>query len=211
MEAAKKAVQDFTSLRGHRTEVDERVQPAITSETVKPVRHEEATTALKKEVHQHGYHTTVQPIQHKETLPEDHTHRMMDVEKREFNHDNEQETKLRVQNELGQFKDSSVTEATRHSRSEGQTVEGEHVFHHIHETVQPVIHKETIQPSVVHTTVPIHEIHHNEAHHHGISQLPMKTLEEFKSAGGALTGGKSASQEVYDGPPRPYNESLKVC
>merc|ERR1712230_298871 len=32
--------------------------------------------------------------------------------------------------------------------------------------IQPVIQKETIQPSVVHTTVPVHEVHQNEAKHH---------------------------------------------
>jgi len=76
--------------------------------------------------------------------------------------------------------------------------------------VQPVIHKETVQPEVVHTTVPIHEIHHGSAQHHGISALPMKTLDEFKQAGGALTGSKSHTHEEYEGAPRPYNEKLST-
>lgn len=78
----------------------------------------------------------------------------------------------------------------------------------VHENVIPVIHKSTIQPEVVHTTQPIHETHHVGTQHHGISQLPMKTLDEFKSAGGILDGRSGHSHEEYDGKPRPYNEKL---
>ena len=51
-----------------------------------------------------------------------------------------------------------------------------------------MVHKETIQPEVVHTTVPIHEIHRAEAEHHETSVLPMKKMEEFTAGGGILTG-----------------------
>lgn len=72
-----------------------------------------------------------------------------------------------------------------------------------------MIHKETIQPEVVHTTVPVHEVHHASAQHHGVSALPMKTLDEFKSSGG-LAGTKSHTHEEYDGAPRPYNEKFST-
>lgn len=85
---------------------------------------------------------------------------------------------------------------------------GEHVHHHVHETVQPVIHKETVQPEVVHTTVPIHEVETAAAQHHSMSALPTKTLGEFERAGGTLTGGQRTTHEEYDGRPRPYNEEL---
>lgn len=88
---------------------------------------------------------------------------------------------------------------------------GEHVHHHVHETVQPVIHKETIKPEVVHTTVPIHEIHQASAQHHGISALPMKTLDEFTRTGGHILDGKPHhTHEEYEGAPRPYNEKLST-
>jgi hypothetical protein len=41
-----------------------------------------------------------------------------------------------------------------------------------------------------------------------MSALPMKTLDEFKKAGGALTGGNHATHEEYEGAPRPYNDNL---
>lgn len=210
MDAAKAAVGKITGRTGHRTDVDEFVNPAVTSETVKPHRHEETTEALDREVHQHHYHTTVQPISHTERVPEKHTHNLIPQVEREFKHDNEAETHRRVSAELGQFQDKSVTHETTHSTQAAPQAVGEHVHHHVHETVQPVIHKETIQPEVVHTTVPIHETHHQTAQHHGMSALPMKTLDEFTKAGGIISGSKSHSHEEYEGTPRPYNEKLKT-
>lgn len=208
MEAARAAITKITSRTGHRTDVDEVVNPAVTSETIKPHRHEETTEAIDREVHQDHYHTTVQPIQHREVLPEKHTHNLIPQVQKEFRHDNEEETRRTVSTELARFQNTSVTAPTTTSHQHAPAVAGEHVHHHVHETVQPIIHKETIQPEVIHTTIPIHEVHHAKSTHHGMSALPMKTLDEFKTAGGLLTGSKSHTHEEYDGAPRPYNEKL---
>lgn len=210
MESAKAAVSKFTGRHGHHTDVEELVNPAVTSETVKPTRHENITQAVDREVHQHHHHTTVQPLQHQEVLPEKHSHNMIPVEHREFHHDNENETKERLAREAAKFKDTTSTVETHHTQAALPTATGEHVHHHVHETVQPVIHKETVQPEVVHTTVPIHETHHGATQHHGASMLPMKSLHEFTSGGGSITGGKSVTHEEYDGQPRPYNKDLQT-
>lgn len=157
MEAAKAAVSKFTGNRGHQTSVEETVSPAVTHDAIKPHRHEESTQAIDREVHQHHYHTTVQPLSHQETLPEKHTHNLLPTEHREFHHDDEPSTKEKLAAELAQFKDHSVTHETHHTQAAAPSVTGEHVHHHVHETVVPVVHKETIQPEVVHTTMPIHE------------------------------------------------------
>lgn len=157
MEAAKEAVSKFTSKRGHHTSVEESVLPAVTNETVKPHRHEEATQAVDREVHQHHHHTTVQPLSHTERLPEKHTHNILPTEHREFRHEDEAATKSRLAADLGHFKDVSRTEKTHQTQAAAPSVTGEHVHHHVHETVVPVIHKETVQPEVVHTTIPVHE------------------------------------------------------
>lgn len=47
----------------------------------------------------------------------------------------------------------------------------------------------------MHTTVPIHEVHHNAATHHSTSALPAVSLADFKKQGGSLTG----REERYDG------------
>jgi len=44
---------------------------------------------------------------------------------------------------------------THETRTVSPTIAGEHIHHHVHETIQPVVQKEVIAPSVVHTTVSI--------------------------------------------------------
>lgn len=130
MEAARNAVHKLTNKTGHRTDVDEYVNPAVTSETVKPHRHEESTEAIDREVHQHHYHTTVQPISHEETLPEKHTHNLVPQVEREFKHDNEAETHRRVSAELGQFQNTSTTQQTTQSKATAPEAAGEHGRYH---------------------------------------------------------------------------------
>ena len=157
MDAARAAVQKITGNRGHHTTVEETVVPAVTHEAIKPVIHEEQTKAVDREVHQHHHHMTVQPLTHQEKLPEQHTHNILPVEHREYHHDDDSATKERIAAEMGKFRDHSTTLETHHTQAAAPTVTGEHVHHHVHETVIPVVHKETIQPEVVHTTIPVHE------------------------------------------------------
>jgi len=211
MEKARAAVSSFIGKGGHHeTDVTESVAPAVVNEQIKPTRHEELTEAVDREVHQDHYHTTVQPIQHQEVLPERHTHNMGAVQERTFEHDDAEQTRMKLEGEAARFRDTSTTHETRHTTATAPTVEGEHVHHHVHEKVIPIIHKETIQPEVVHTTVPIHEIHKAESEHHGTSTLPMKTLDDFKAGGGVLTGGQQRSHEAYEGDPRPYNSAMQL-
>jgi hypothetical protein len=130
MQAAKEAIHNFTSKKGHSTDVDETVQPAVTQEQVKPHRHEETTQAIDREVHQHHTHTTVQPIAHEEVLPEKHTHNLVPTQHREVHHENPEQHKSQVQAHLQQFQPSSTTKQTTHSASAAPTVTGEHVHHH---------------------------------------------------------------------------------
>jgi hypothetical protein len=196
MDKAKQAVSGFLSKSGHHdTTVHEKVAPAVTNETVTPTRHENLTTAIDKEVHQDHYHTSVQPVHHSEVLPEQHHHNLAAVEHREHHHGNKDEVAQRLQQEQAQFKDQSVRSETKHTQAAAPTVAGEHVHHHVHENIQPVVHKQTIEPHVVHTTVPIHEVHHNAAQHHTTSALPAVSMADFKKQGGSLAG----REERYDG------------
>ena len=67
--------------------------------------------------------------------------------------------------------------------------------------------KETIQPSVVHTTIPIHEVHHNEAKHHAASALPAVSMADFKKQGGSLTG-REERYDGFEGEPRAVGSAL---
>lgn len=69
------------------------------------------------------------------------------------------------------------------------------------QNIQPVIQKETIQPSVVHTTAPVHEVIHNNPSHHSTSALPAVSMADFKSQGGTL-GGREERFDSFAGEPR---------
>lgn len=74
----------------------------------------------------------------------------------------------------------------------------------VHENIQPVIQKETVQPSVVHTTKPVHEVHHNEAKHHQASTLPTVSMSDFQKQGGSL-GGSATRTDAFHGEPQSHS------
>lgn len=208
MDKAKAAVSNFLSKDGkHETTVHETVNPAIENERVLRTEQENAQKVVDREVHQDHHHTSVQPIQHKEVLPESHTHNMVGTEEREFRHGNDEHVRQRLENERAQFKSTREVGDVQHTTTEAPVVAGEHVHHHVHETIQPVVQKETVQPSVVHTTIPVHEVHHNESKHHAASALPAVTMAEFKSQGGVL-GGREERSDAFAGEPRAVGSTL---
>ncbi|CZR64721.1 uncharacterized protein PAC_14620 [Phialocephala subalpina] len=209
MDKAKAAVGSFLSKDGkHDTTVHETVNPAVQQEHITPTRHENVTTAVDREVHQDHHHTSVQPISHKKTLPEQHTHQMGGVEHRNIKHGNDSHVKDKLAAEAAQFKNTCTVGDTQHTSSAAPTVAGEHVHHHVHENIQPVVQKETVQPSVVHTTVPVHEVHQNEAKHHTATSLPAVTMDEFKRQGGHLSG-RDERTDAFGGEPRSVGGTLR--
>merc|ERR1711900_5640 len=208
MDKAKAAVGSFLHKHGkHDTTVHETVNPAVTQENVTRTQHENVTTAVDREVHQDHHHTSVQPIKDREVLPEQHNHRMAGVETRNLKHGNDEHVKERLAAEQAQFKNARTVGDTQHTSSANPTIAGEHVHHHVHENIQPVIQKETIQPSVVHTTVPVHEVHQNEAKHHTATSLPAVTMDEFKKQGGHLSG-RDERTDAFAGEPRSVGGTL---
>ncbi|KAL6719112.1 hypothetical protein ACLMJK_003349 [Lecanora helva] len=208
MDKAKTAVSDFMHKAGHHdTTVHEKVAPAVVNEEVRKHRHEEATTAIDREVHQDHYHTSVQPVKDREVLPEQHHHNVIPVEHREHQHGSPDQIKARLEQERTQFQNTRTEGGTKETHSVAPVIAGEHVHHHVHETIQPVVQKETIQPSVVHTTVPIHEVHHNEAKHHAASALPAVSMADFKKQGGSLSG-REERYDGFEGEPRAVGGAL---
>merc|ERR1712144_194724 len=191
MDKAKAAVGSFLHKDGkHDTTVHETVNPAVTQENVTRTQHENVTTAVDSEV-----------------LPEQHNHQMAGVETRNLKHGNDEHVKERLAAEQAQFKNARTVGDTQHTSSANPTIAGKHVHHHVHENIQPVIQKETIQPSVVHTTVPVHEVHQNEAKHHTATSLPAVTMDEFKKQGGHLSG-RDERTDAFAGEPRSVGGTL---
>ncbi|KAF2166074.1 hypothetical protein M409DRAFT_66958 [Zasmidium cellare ATCC 36951] len=208
MEQAKQAVKEFLSKSGHHdTTVHERVAPAVTHETITKTEHEELITAIDKEIHQDHFHTSVQPINDESILDEQHHFNLVAVEHRSFEHDDENEVKRRLSEEAAKFKDELVHVEGKHTNAVLPVVAGEHIHHHVHETIQPIVHRQVIEPHIIHTTVPIHEVHHNAAQHHATSALPAVSLADFKRQGGVLTG-REERYDGFEGEPRSVGKAL---
>lgn len=77
----------------------------------------------------------------------------------------------------------------------------------MHEIIQPVLQKEVIQPTVVHTTVPIHEVHHNEPKVHTASALPAVSLSEYQRQGGTLSG-RGERVDGFEGEPKAVSQAI---
>merc|ERR1711964_653924 len=155
MDSAKAAVKDFMSKSGHHdTTVHEKVAPAVKHETIERQKHEEYVSAIDKEVHQDHYHTTEQPIVDKEVLPTQHHQNIIPVEHRSYEHGNNDEVEAGLAKERAGYRDTVEKVEGATTREIAPVVAGEHKHHHVHETIQPVIQKETIEPHVTHTTVP---------------------------------------------------------
>jgi hypothetical protein len=58
---------------------------------------------------------------------------------------------------------------------------------HLHENIQPVIERETVQQKVIHTTNRVHEKEQLNDEHHEATVAPAISMDEFKN-GGAKAG-----------------------
>lgn len=179
------------------------VLPAVEHEHVQREQKEKEYVAVDRERHQDHYQTKVQPIADSEVLPEQHHHVNEGTETREFQHgdDKQAERALAAEGEqLGVHENKRDVSATHVTEDEAQVLDGEHIHHHVHEQVQPVIQKETLEPHVVHKTKAIKEVHQHEPVHHGAEQLPPVSIEDFKKQGGKLDG-EGEKVVTYEGEP----------
>ncbi|KAL5586276.1 hypothetical protein FOBRF1_016146 [Fusarium oxysporum] len=160
-------------------------QAPVVHEDVKSHEHEKVDTEVDHEVHQDHYHTTIQPVKDKNVLPTEHVYKENEVEE-EIDHRNN-EAKMKAKEEAARIKNEKNVEDTTHSREYAPTKEHEHIHHHLHENIQPVIERETVQQKVIHTKNHIHEKEQLNDEYHEATVAPTISLDEFKN-GGAKTG-----------------------
>ncbi|KAI1341733.1 hypothetical protein F5Y15DRAFT_345995 [Xylariaceae sp. FL0016] len=165
---------------------------AVKHQVIKPQEHEDVNTVVDKEVHQDHYKHTVQPVQSKKVLPAQHIQKAGAVEEREVDDRDTEADEDLLEAEDEKFSNKRVVGDTKKTKSQAPIQESKNVHHHYHETVQPVIHEEVIQPQVVHTTKPIHETHHVASKHHPTTTRAPISLEEFE--GKASKAGDKASK-----------------
>lgn len=201
MQATKEAAQKFLH-RDHQkdTEVRETFAPAVTKETVVPTKKVEEVVAVDREVHVDHFQTRVQPVEDRVHAPEKHEHYVAPVEHRERNLGNHDMVRNKLTEEREQLKSTTTVLPTQEEKIKAGVVQGEHVHHHVYERVQPVIEREVMQPTVVHTTIPVHEKIIHEPTIHPPTVQPKMTMDEFRMAGGALEG-KPEVRDVFAGEP----------
>lgn len=159
---------------------EEEVVPAVEHETIKREHETREEAVIDKERHQHHYHTTVQPLEDREVLPTQHDQEQAAPEVYEYDHGDGGDTKGQVDARNAGFQSTSEEGQTYETTTKQETVAGEQVHHHLHETIQPVIEKETVQPSVTHKTIPVKEIHHDESKDHGTTIKPPMSADAFQ-------------------------------
>ncbi|RFU33994.1 hypothetical protein B7463_g2391, partial [Scytalidium lignicola] len=201
-ERTTRVVSNFLNKDGrHDTTVFEVINPAARRESITRKEMEETQTIVDREFHQDHYHISVQPITDIEVLPEEHVDRLTEVEHRHFGHANTDAVRKRLEADRSQFRDIRTTGETTHTTTTLPMITGEHVHHHIHEVIQPILQKEIIQPTIIHTMVPIHELHEEESKYHGITTLPARSVEEYRHQGGTLSG-REERVDSFSGEPK---------
>lgn len=112
------------------------MEPTVTHEILKPTEIDAEQRAVVKDVEQEHYHTTVQNISDTQVLPEQRSYNVKAVAEQVFDHGDGKPLDLGPQ-----FKDERIVKETRHDHTVLPTVLGEHIHHHIHERIQPVIQR----------------------------------------------------------------------
>jgi len=163
----------------------EKTAPVV-HEDVKSHQHEKVDTEVDHEVHQDHYHTTIQPVKDKNVLPTKHVYKENEFEE-EIDHRNN-DAKLKAQEEAARIHDEKNVHDTTKSKEYVPAKEHEHVHHHLHETIQPVIERETVQQKVIHTKNKIHEKEQLNDEFHEASVAPAISMAEFGKEGGVKSG-----------------------
>jgi len=157
--------------------VESDVAPAVEHTHVKKEHETREQTFVEKEKHQDHYHTTVQPLKDSETLPEKHDY-IQETEHRSSNHE-DGAAKAKAEADRAGFESTSEQKQFE-SKTQEPTQEEEHVHHHLHETVQPVIEKEVIDPSITHKRVDVKEKIQEPAKYHSVTTNSAVSVEEFQ-------------------------------
>ncbi|KAL7419341.1 hypothetical protein Q5752_006179 [Cryptotrichosporon argae] len=201
-------VKDFLkgSHKADTTEVCTETAPEVVQEQVRPTEHTTTAEAVDRERHVHHHQHRVQPIEDHVTLPTQHVEATAPVVTREHKHEMLPEHQAKLQEQRAAYQDQVVTGDVERTAEHVGVHANEHQHHHIHETIQPVIQRETIQPTHVHHTVAVHEKIHDAPIVHEATTLPTIQHSDFlkqKEVGGVQHHGDSTHQhQFYEGAPR---------
>ncbi|OBT90024.1 hypothetical protein VE02_01626 [Pseudogymnoascus sp. 03VT05] len=159
------------------TTLESDVSPAVEHRHVKKQHETREQTFIHKDKHQDHYHTTIQPLKDTETLPEKHD-RTQETRRRSINNDHSDAKKKAEAGQVG-FKNTTDQEQFE-TKTKEPTQEDVHIHNHWHETVQPVIEKQVINPSITHKRIDVEENIQEPAKYHGVTTNAAVSAEEFR-------------------------------
>lgn len=173
------------------TTVKSEVAPAVEHTHVRKEHETREQKFVEKERHQDHYHTTIQPLKDSEVQDEEHDH-VQETKHRVINKD-DNTAKAKAETDVAGL-ESTEDQREFESKTKEPTVTDEHVHHHLHETVQPVIEKEVVVPSVTHKRIDVKEKIKDPSKHHEVTTNSAISVEEFEKK----LGGKTESSAVVD-------------
>ncbi|KAH6908634.1 hypothetical protein BKA70DRAFT_1400272 [Coprinopsis sp. MPI-PUGE-AT-0042] len=169
----------------------------VTHEFVRHLETEEVERVKDHERHVHHIQHHIQPVIASEELAEKHEKLVHPVTRIAEQHVNKVEDNTLFKGQVLKHKDTIRHGAKERTIVDKGTVINEHVHHHVHHVIQPVIEKETIDRSRIHTTIPIKEVTQEAPIIHQSQSHPAIPLEHFLRIGGNLEGG-IAQGEISD-------------
>ncbi len=169
----------------------------MTHETVRPNETQEINQNVVREHEVHHHQHRIQPVEEKRTLPTEHKHEQLATEHRHRETPMAEEDAARHQKMQTGITDQQKVAPTERTTVEGGTNTHHLTHHHIHESIQPVIQRETVQPSVIHTTKNVHEHITDRPIVHDQTVEPTLSINQFKEKVGHLTGGHSTSHHEH--------------
>jgi len=178
METIKKVL---SPQKAHDTTLSTEIAPEVVHETVLPSERLEVRKDILQEHELHHHQQRVQPVTDQRILETQHKAQTLETEHHHLKNEMAHDDKTRLEGFHTQHRDEQNVADTERTRVDLDPTVREKFHHHIHETIQPVIQRETVAPTVVHTKGVVHEHIHDQPIVHDPTIEPAKTLEEFKS------------------------------
>jgi len=139
------------------TTVESTVAPEVTHEHVRPQEQEIHNKEVFQDRDIHHHQHRVQPVVDSVVDKTKHVDNVLDTEHVHRNYDLGKEGQQKLNTMHDGFQDEQTMGDVERSRVEGKTNVGGRTTHHIHETIQPVVERERVQPTTIHTTERVHE------------------------------------------------------
>lgn len=211
MSGVTQGVKEFfsKSSKPETTEVCTDTAPEVVQEHIRPQERVETAEAVDRERHVHHLQHRLQPVEDKQTLDTKHINTTEPVIAREHKEEMRPEHQEALAKQRNLAQDTRSTGAVEKSGEHVGTALNEHQHHHIHETVQPVVQRETVDPTVVHKTKAVHERVEDAPIVHEVTTLPTISADKYAKNKSSLEGeGEHCS--TFEGAPQVAGQSSNV-